>query len=117
MKNIVKTGLATAVIAHATLVSAAIDFEGTNLVQGGVKGDDATADQAIQTIISRAVTFLYILALVYALYGGFNIMTAGGDEEKVKKGKTILIQAGIGLVVIFLANSIVSWIINAVLGI
>ena len=39
------------------------------------------------------------------------------DEEKVKKGKTILIQAGIGLVVIFLANSIVSWIINAVLGI
>lgn len=115
MKNIVKAGLAGATVAHATLVSAAIDFEGSNTVNTGLQGDGASADQAVQTLLARAVTFLYILALCYALWGGFNIMTAGGDEEKVKKGKTVLIQAAIGLVVIFLANSIVSWVINQIL--
>jgi len=57
-----------------------------------------------------------ILNVVFALWGGFNILTAGGDEEKVKKGKTILIQAAIGLVVIFLASSIVQWIVSSILG-
>jgi hypothetical protein len=46
------------------------------------------------------------------LYGGFQILTAGGDEEKVKKGKTTLIQAVIGLIVIFLASNIIRWVIG-----
>ena len=41
-------------------------------------------------------------------------MTAGGDEEKVKKGKTTLINALIGLFVIFIAWQIVGWIFGAV---
>ena len=40
-------------------------------------------------------------------------MTAGGDEKKVATGKQIIIRAVLGLIVIFLANSIVSFIIDA----
>lgn len=116
MKNIVKAGLATVVATQATLASAAINFGTEASVDGALKGSAQTADQTIQDLIGNAIAFLYILAVVYALWGGFNILTAGGDEEKVKKGKTVLIQAGIGLVVIFLASSIVRWILNGIFG-
>jgi len=59
--------------------------------------------------------FLALIGVCYGLWGGFQIVTAGGEEEKVKKGRTILIQVAIGLVVIFLANSIVQWVLTKIL--
>jgi len=118
MNNIVKKSLygsfATLALFEADMASA-IDFGGSK-VDSSLKGSDASADSAIQTLIGNAITFLYLVAVVFALWGGFNILTAGGDEEKVKKGKTILIQAAIGLVVIFLASSIVNWVVTKLLG-
>lgn len=117
MKNIFKVGLATAVATQAQFASAAIDFEGAGgaTVKDGLKGSGDDAANAIQVIITSVISFLYLVAVIYALWGGFNILTAGGDEEKVKKGKTILIQALIGMVVIFLASSIVQWLVGTVL--
>lgn len=118
MNNLVKTSLYGSFAAFALFqsdVASAINFGGDK-VDSDLKGSDASADSAIQTLIGNAITFLYLVAVVYALWGGFNILTAGGDEEKVKKGKTILIQAAIGLVVIFLASSIVNWVVTKLLG-
>lgn len=95
-------------------VSAINFWEGN--VQWGLKGSDNTADIAIQNIISNIMVFLAIVAVAIMLWGGFNILTAAWDEEKVKKGKTILIQAGLGLVVIFLANSIIQWLLGIFIG-
>jgi hypothetical protein len=81
-------------------------------VDPGIKGTDAPADVAIQTLINRATVFLAILAVVYSLWGGFQIMTAGGDDKKVSSGKMVIMHAAMGLVVIFLAWSIVSFILN-----
>ena len=67
---------------------------------------------AVQNYVIYIMTFLYLIAVLYALWGWFNILTAGGDEEKVKKGKTILIQGWIGLLVIWLSGAIVTWIIS-----
>ena len=117
MKNsIQKVLLATAWFALVAQnnVTNAIDL-GTQNVKPGLQWTWETADIAVQNLISTAATFLAIVAVIYALYGGFNILTAGGEEDKVKKGKTILIQALIGLVVIFLANSIVQWLITKIL--
>lgn len=74
--------------------------------------EDQPLSEAIQTYINFIMTFLYLIAVLYALWGGFNILTAGGDEEKVKKGKTILIQGALGLLVIWLAGTIVSWVLG-----
>lgn len=74
--------------------------------------EDQTLSEAIQTYINYIMTFLYLIAVMYALWGGFNILTAGGNEEKVKKGKTILIQGALGLLVIWLAGTIVSWVLG-----
>jgi hypothetical protein len=69
----------------------------------------------VQKLIGNFMFFLGIIAVCYGLYGGFLIMTAGGEDTKVKQGKTILIQVGIGLVVIFLANSIIQWVLGSIL--
>ena len=115
MSAIKKIGLSTVALAAAVQQSYAINF-GTDKVSDSVKGSGETADVAAQGIANNAIGFLGLIAVFYALWGGFNILTAGGDDDKVKKGKAILIQAGIGLVVIFLAWSVVSFVIKNLLG-
>lgn len=100
--------------ASTQMASAAINFGGDQ-VQSNIKGSEATADTAVQRLVGNVMFFLGILAVLYGLYGGFLILSSGGDEEKVKKGKTILIHVGLGLIVIFLANSIVQWILGKIL--
>jgi hypothetical protein len=70
------------------------------------------ADVVIQRWVANLMTYLAIAAVIYGLYGGFNILTAGWDEEKVKKWKKILINALIWIVVIFAVGSIVRWVLG-----
>lgn len=119
MKNIVKNSMyAGAWVALTALNSAnaAINF-GQDRVNEGVRWSGNSADNAIQNLIQNALIFLGIIAVIFIIYAGFLILTAWGDEEKVKKGKTIIMQAGIGIVVIFLAYSIVSWLFNLFTGV
>ena len=71
-------------------------------------GDDNNADITIQSYIEILLTFLYLIAVIYWLFGWFKILTAGDDEEKVKSWKTIIIQSLIWITIIFLAWPIVN---------
>ncbi|QFR39708.1 hypothetical protein A9Q91_05865 [Candidatus Gracilibacteria bacterium 28_42_T64] len=118
MKNIVKNTFyasAGAGLLALNSVNAAPDF-GLGKVDQKIGDTGQGADVTIQNIIANAMAFLAILAVVYLLWGGFNILTAGGDEEKVKTGRTIITQAAIGLVVIFIAGSIVTWVLGLLVG-
>ena len=46
-------------------------------------------------------------------YTRWNILTAAGDEEKVKKGKDIIIRAVFWIVAIFSINIIMKFVIEA----
>lgn len=74
--------------------------------------ENRTLPEAIQFYVNYLMTFLYLIAVLYALWGGFLILTAWGDDDKVSKGKTILIQWGIWLLVIWLAWTVVKWILS-----
>lgn len=71
-------------------------------------------------IISRVLTWLLILAgaiaVIYLIYGGLLYITAGGDAEKATKGRTALINAIIGIIIIALAILIVSWVTSIIQG-
>ena len=84
-------------------------------VDPAIEWSQETADKAIQSIVANLITFLYLVAVLYGLWGWFNILTAWGDEEKVKKWKSILIQALMWIVVIWLASSIVWWLLTSIL--
>lgn len=69
----------------------------------------------LQRLIRDVVTVIAIpLATIMIIYGGFVIMTAGGSDEKLKRGKSIIISAVIGIV-ISLGSYIIITTIKAIL--
>lgn len=118
MKNIVKNSLYTAAwllfIAQSKLSLADLNFWADRPDE--LAWAEWTADQAIMNLVQTLATFLSLLAVLFALWGWFNILTAAWDEEKVKKWKTILVQALLWLVVIWLSYSIVNWLVTLILG-
>lgn len=75
-----------------------------------VKGTPILPEGNLVSIIFRLIqyllAFLGVAAMFVILYGGYTWMTAAGNEEKVKKGKTILQTAIIGLVIVILVRVI-----------
>jgi hypothetical protein len=57
------------------------------------------------------------LALLFFVYGGFVFILSGGSEEKVREGKTVLMNAIIGLVIVFASYLIVQFVAQNLLGI
>jgi hypothetical protein len=114
MNTLQKIGYTLVGLTTSASVALAGPFDGKAVTVSGTSQN--TADVEIQNLINKALLYLSILAVVYGIWGGFQIVTAGGDEEKVKKGRTILIQVGIGIIVIWLAGSIVKWVVGLVTG-
>jgi hypothetical protein len=56
------------------------------------------------------------VALLYFMYGGFKIILAAGDANKVKDGKTVITHAVIGIIIIFTSGVIVRFATSALTG-
>ena len=67
-----------------------------------------TADNILWYIIG----LFYFIAIVFAIYAGFIILTSAWDEEKVKKWKKTFLFVLAGLILILLASQIISWVIS-----
>jgi len=70
--------------------------------------------KVIGDIVTWLLGFAGIVAVIYLIYGGLLYITAGGDAEKSKQGRTALINAIIGIVIIALAFLIVRWVSSIV---
>lgn len=64
--------------------------------------------ELIGRIIKEVLGVVGSLALLMFIFGGLTWMTSGGNEEKIKKGKGILIWAIMGIVIIFTSYSILN---------
>ncbi|MEA1963227.1 MAG: pilin [Patescibacteria group bacterium] len=85
-----------------------------NPLTGGIGAD--SPNELIGQIINGVLGIVGSLALVMFIYGGFVWMLAAGSNEKVQKGKDILIWATIGLVVIFASYAIVDFVLRGITG-
>ncbi len=56
------------------------------------------------------------IALAMFIYGGIVIMLSAGNPERVKLGKNVIVYSSIGIVVIVLSWSIVSYLYNNILN-
>jgi len=72
----------------------------------------ASLPEIIGRIINVVLGFLGILLLVYILFAGFLWMTAGGNEDQVKKSKAMIKNAIIGLIIIVAAFAISSFVFD-----
>lgn len=111
------------IVGMGILPSAALAADAPQGLQGGKDfvgqiGGQAQLSQAelpviVGNIINVMLGFLGIVLLGYLLYAGFLWMTAGGDEENVKKAKSMIKNAIIGLVIIVAAFAISSFVLQA----
>jgi hypothetical protein len=68
-----------------------------------------------ETIIANVINSIFgivgSLALLMFIYGGLMWMTSGGNQDKVKQGRGVILWASIGLMVIFLSYMLVRFVI------
>jgi hypothetical protein len=69
----------------------------------------------IASLIRVVLGFLGIVAVVIILIGGFKWMTAGGNDDKVKSAKKVIISGIIGLVIVLSAFAIASFVIGSII--
>ena len=70
-------------------------------------GGVSTPQSLIGRVIDSVLGAVGSIALLMFVYGGLVWMTSSGNQEKVKKGRDILVWSAIGLVVIFMSYTII----------
>ncbi|MFA5020742.1 MAG: pilin [Patescibacteria group bacterium] len=73
---------------------------------------EATLTDLIKSILQVILGFLGVIAVLIILWGGFIWMTAAGDDDKVSKAKQMIYSGIIGLVIIFAAYAIASFVFS-----
>jgi hypothetical protein len=77
-------------------------------------GDSDSYNNFLQTkagqIIGIVLSFVGVLFLILMIYAGILWMTAQGNEQQVAKAKGLLINGTIGLIIVFAAYAITSFI-------
>lgn len=83
----------------------------------GLNANDTFTATNIEVIVANVISaflgFLGIIFVVLMLLGGYNWMTAQGDESKVEKAKATIQRAIIGLIIVVSAYSITYTIFKA----
>ncbi len=72
-------------------------------------GSDFLATKAGQ-IIGVILSFVGVLFLILMIYAGILWMTASGNEQQVAKAKGLLMNAVIGIVIVFSAYALTTFI-------
>lgn len=88
------------------------DVFGINPIKDTTKLGQKDVRQTVAEIINVALGLLGTIAVVIILAGGFQWMTAGGNEEKVGGAKKLIISGVIGLAIIMSAFAISKFVIN-----
>jgi hypothetical protein len=85
-----------------------------NEVWNNIEGlvTDETASNYFQNVTTYILWFIYLIAVALIIYAWFNLMTGVGDEEKAKKSKAMIIYVIVWIAIIFLANSIVGFVVQ-----
>jgi len=63
----------------------------------------------VENILGIVLWAAGILAFGYLVYGGIIYITSAGNEDKAKQGKSAIISAVIGIVIVLLSLVIMGW--------
>ena len=105
-------------LALPTIAGATADASdcGTGLGQipcvSGLGLGTVSLSELIRSIIQVILGFLGVIAVLIILWGGFIWMTAAGEPDKVDKAKKMIYSGIIGLVVIFAAYAIATFVFS-----
>lgn len=96
-------------------------FVGVALAQGGtIQLQNPLGFTNISAVIDNIAGYLILvaapIAVLMVLFAAFQIMSAGGSEEKVLKGKKTILYAVVGFAIILISKGI-TLIVKQLLGV
>lgn len=99
--------------AHFSATAVAADpFAACSVGSGGSicnsKGDDA--QDMVRNIITVVLFLVGAISVIAIIYGGLMYTVSNGEPEKIKKAKSIIVNAIIGVVVALCASAIVVFV-------
>ena len=87
---------------------------------GAIEIDNPLTWKSFAELTNSIINYLFYLALAITpliiVIAGYYLLTSGGDPQKVKKAKDIIIWALVGLVVVFLSAALVS-LLKKIIGV
>ena len=97
--------------------SSKLALQGATELGGSCSGKTITAPGGLVTTIVNIITYVAgVIVIFMIIFAGFRYITSTGDANKVNSAKNNLIYALIGLAVIVLADTIVSYVISQLKG-
>ena len=106
------TGLVCNTVIDTVQGICANDFGGKKAAELKLGEDTTDIRNEINRVINIFLSFLAILGVGLIIYGGILWATAGGNDEQVGKARKTMIAAVIGLIIIAVAWTIISYVIN-----
>ena len=105
-------GLASTILPLAALAQGTIPGGGapTRLT------DPCRVLELVRVITSWFGILVFIIAIIAILYAGFLFLTAGGNEETLKKARQVLIWGLIGIAVALFAMSAIPFVVSVIGG-
>lgn len=116
LKKIAGSALATGAAVMATSKAYAQGF-GSFFPADFMNVGGGSLDQLIQTIVNAILLIAGIVAVIYLIIGGYQYITSSGNAEQAQAGRTTVLNAIIGLVIIFAAYLIVDFVLDRVLDV
>lgn len=125
MKNIFKIGLVSVLVSFSFLVFSALSASASSDSIIKTKGSSTDifvssagfstaveAENIVATIIKTMLTLLGIIFVVLMIFSGYQWMTAGGNEDAIKKARSRIINAIIGLAIVVFAYAVTAFVFN-----
>ena len=114
MKKYLLVGTLAASLLLPALVSAQIMNEGLGQFQSETQLTNADLTVVIGRIVKIVIGFLGLIAVVIILIGGFQWMTSGGDEDKIKNARKLMTNGVIGLFIVVIAYAIALFVMGVI---
>jgi len=93
---------------------------GENPPSGVIQLDNPLTTATFTELLDRIIGFLIAVSIPLAaaliVWGGFQIMTAGGSPDKIKDGKNTILYTIVGFTIVLLAWGLVR-ILERILGV
>ncbi len=106
----------SAFVAEPSFATSLISPSDNPAAIAGATGGEGSFRSFIMTIVNFALGFLGLVAVLMVIYGGFLYLSSAGDEGSAKKGKTVILYAVIGIILIFASFALINTVLQAGLG-
>ncbi len=105
--------LAAELMPQIAFATEAINPDDNPAIVSNLTGGEGDLRDLIKTLLNYFLGFLGFVATLMVIYGGILYVTAAGNEDNAGKGKTVMMQAAIGIIIIMISFALVNTILGA----